>query len=146
MVSAALYSCPRPYCSLPQDGCSHLQLFMPLAQGNLRAPSYNVIASIVYLFIVPMHMIVGSCTSSWQLAFTPIYTAPPCFFCLTCGSRFGGILLHSDRFKHINNVARILLQESGVGQKVGSSEVIFAISMNFIVSCACSTRSRPWQR
>jgi len=28
----------------------------------------------VYLFIVPMHMTVGSCTSSWQLAFTPIYT------------------------------------------------------------------------
>lgn len=32
--------------------------------------------------------------------------------------RFGGILLHADRFKHINNVARILLQDTGVGQKV----------------------------
>lgn len=32
--------------------------------------------------------------------------------------RFGGILLHADRFKHINNVARILLQETGVGTKV----------------------------
>ena len=32
--------------------------------------------------------------------------------------RFGGILLHADRFKHINNVARILLQETGLGQKV----------------------------
>ena len=29
--------------------------------------------------------------------------------------RFGGVLLHEDRFKHINNVARILLQESGIG-------------------------------
>lgn len=28
---------------------------------------------------------------------------------------YGGILLHGDRFKHINNVARILLQETGVG-------------------------------
>lgn len=28
---------------------------------------------------------------------------------------FGGILLHGDRFKHINNVARILLLESKVG-------------------------------
>jgi hypothetical protein len=33
-------------------------------------------------------------------------------------ARFGGILLHADRFKHINNVARILLQETGLGQKV----------------------------
>ena len=32
--------------------------------------------------------------------------------------RFGGILLHADRFKHINNVARIVLQETGLGQKV----------------------------
>lgn len=32
--------------------------------------------------------------------------------------RFGGILLHSDRFKHINNVARLLLQETGFGQEV----------------------------
>lgn len=32
--------------------------------------------------------------------------------------RFGGILLHGDRFKHINNVARILLLESNVGCKV----------------------------
>ena len=32
--------------------------------------------------------------------------------------RFGGILLHADRFKHINNVARMLLQETGVGTKV----------------------------
>jgi hypothetical protein len=32
--------------------------------------------------------------------------------------RFGGILLHADRFKHVNNVARILLQETGLGQKV----------------------------
>ncbi|KAL5467464.1 hypothetical protein EMCRGX_G031690 [Ephydatia muelleri] len=30
---------------------------------------------------------------------------------------FGGILLHGDRFKHINNVARILLLESKVGCK-----------------------------
>lgn len=28
---------------------------------------------------------------------------------------YGGIQLHADRFKHINNVARILLQESGIG-------------------------------
>jgi hypothetical protein len=32
--------------------------------------------------------------------------------------RFGGILLHADRFKHINNVARMLLQETGLGLKV----------------------------
>ena len=32
--------------------------------------------------------------------------------------RFGGILLHADRFKHINNVARILLHETGLGLKV----------------------------
>ena len=38
--------------------------------------------------------------------------------CCVLVCRFGGILLHADRFKHINNVARILLQESGLGQKV----------------------------
>ena len=32
--------------------------------------------------------------------------------------RFGGILLHADRLKHINNVTRILLQETELGQKV----------------------------
>ena len=32
--------------------------------------------------------------------------------------RYGGIRLHADRFKHINNVARILLQETGLGIKV----------------------------
>ena len=32
--------------------------------------------------------------------------------------RYGGIHLHADRFKHINNVARILLQETGLGIKV----------------------------
>ena len=37
---------------------------------------------------------------------------------IQCICRFGGILLHADRFKHINNVARILLLESGVGEKV----------------------------
>lgn len=31
--------------------------------------------------------------------------------------RYGGIHLGPDRFKHINNVARILLQETGVGQR-----------------------------
>ena len=29
-----------------------------------------------------------------------------------------GILLHADRFKHINNVARIMLHETGLGLKV----------------------------
>jgi len=39
-----------------------------------------------------------------------------CLVMRDCGvSRYGGILLHSDRFKHINNVARILLQQSGLG-------------------------------
>ena len=32
--------------------------------------------------------------------------------------RYGGILLHGDRFKHINNVARTLLQETGIGLEV----------------------------
>ena len=32
--------------------------------------------------------------------------------------RYGGIQLHADRFKHINNVARILLQDSGAGLQV----------------------------
>ena len=32
--------------------------------------------------------------------------------------RYGGIQLHGDRFKHINNVARILLQETGIGLEV----------------------------
>jgi hypothetical protein len=36
--------------------------------------------------------------------------------------RFGGILLHADRFKHINNVARILLPETGLGQKVATAQ------------------------
>ena len=31
--------------------------------------------------------------------------------------RYGGIQLGPDRFKHINNVARILLQESSIGRK-----------------------------
>ena len=34
--------------------------------------------------------------------------------------RYGGILLHGDRFKHINNVARILLLETGVGLEVNT--------------------------
>ena len=33
-------------------------------------------------------------------------------------ARYGGIQLHADRFKHINNVARILIQESGIGLQV----------------------------
>ena len=32
--------------------------------------------------------------------------------------RYGGIFLHADRFKHINNIARILLRETGLGQEV----------------------------
>ena len=32
--------------------------------------------------------------------------------------RYGGVLMYGDRFKHINNVARILLQETGLGLKV----------------------------
>lgn len=42
-----------------------------------------------------------------------------------CSLRFGGILLHADRFKHINNVARILLQDSRVGQMV----ILFLITV-----------------
>lgn len=38
--------------------------------------------------------------------------------CVDCFCRYGGIQLHGDRFKHINNVARILLQETGVGSEV----------------------------
>lgn len=33
-------------------------------------------------------------------------------------NRYGGILLHADRFKHINNVARVVVQESGIGLQV----------------------------
>ena len=43
------------------------------------------------------------------------FILPPLLVC-----RFGGILLHADRFKHINNVARILLHETGLGLKVYS--------------------------
>ncbi len=32
--------------------------------------------------------------------------------------RYGGIQLGPDRFKHINNVARIIIQESGLGLEV----------------------------
>ena len=32
--------------------------------------------------------------------------------------RYGGIHLGPDRFKHINNVARVLLQHTGIGSKV----------------------------
>ena len=35
-----------------------------------------------------------------------------------CCVRYGGVLLHGDRFKHINNVARTLLQETGIGLEV----------------------------
>lgn len=69
MVSASLYSCPK----LLLLTTRWLFTLAIVHATSTRAPSY-VIASIVCLFIVPMHMIVGSCTSSWQLAFTPIYT------------------------------------------------------------------------
>ena len=37
---------------------------------------------------------------------------------VTCVCRYGGILLHADRFKHINNVARTLIQDTGLGLEV----------------------------
>ena len=52
--------------------------------------------------------------------------------------RFGGILLHADRFKHINNVARILLHETGLGLKVLHSmdnqmHVWYTVADNIII-------------
>ncbi len=38
--------------------------------------------------------------------------------------RYGGIQLGPDRFKHINNVARIIIQESGLGLEVRTYVII----------------------
>ena len=54
--------------------------------------------------------------------------------------RYGGIQLHADRFKHINNVARILLQDSGAGLQVRTciyvhiSSPVFPVCM-FMMWC-----------
>lgn len=42
---------------------------------------------------------------------------------IPCSRRYGGIQLHADRFKHINNVARIVVQESGIGLQVSAVQV-----------------------
>jgi len=75
MVSATLYSCLGLYCSLPQDGSSHLQLFMPLAQEHLAIMSLQALC-IYSLFL-------RTCLAAYMYLVSslpsPIYTATTLF-------------------------------------------------------------------
>ena len=50
--------------------------------------------------------------------------------------RYGGVLMYGDRFKHINNVARILLQETGLGLKVRTAVCVCVCACVSVVSRA----------
>ena len=55
--------------------------------------------------------------------------------------RYGGILLHADRFKHINNVARTLIQDTGLGLEV----VIQTQDIQYTQTDSCNSHSTRHQ-